>query len=47
MVGFGEDEAGNLYLINQPSTAANGSLLRFSSASENSAIFEYGMEGGG
>lgn len=47
VVGFGEDEAGNLYLINQPSTAANGSILRFSSASENSAIFEYGMEGGG
>lgn len=42
---FGEDEVGNLYLLHQPSTAANGAIYRFSSASDNDAIFEQGFEG--
>jgi hypothetical protein len=40
-VGFGEDELGNLYLVD----VAAGTVLRFSSASDNGNIFGHGFEG--
>jgi glucose/arabinose dehydrogenase len=39
-VGFGEDEIGNLYLID-----INGTISRFSSASDNGNFFGHGFEG--
>ena len=39
-VGFGEDEVGNLYLID-----INGTISRFSSASDNDFLFGNGAEG--
>lgn len=39
-VGFGEDEAGNLYLVD-----SNGAISRFSSASDNDFLFGHGFEG--
>ena len=39
-VGFGEDEVGNLYLVD-----INGTISRFSSASDNDFLFGNGAEG--
>ena len=39
-VGFGEDEVGNLYLID-----IGGTISRFSSASDNDFLFGHGFEG--
>jgi glucose/arabinose dehydrogenase len=39
IIGFGEDEAGNVYVTNQ-----GGSILRFSSASANDLVFRNGFE---
>ena len=39
-VGFGEDEMGNLYLVD-----SNGQISRFSSASDNDFLFGHGFEG--
>ncbi len=45
-VGFGEDEAGNLYLIDIGSGTPNsGTISRFSSASDNDFLFGHGFEG--
>ena len=41
IAGFGEDEAGNVYVTN----IGGGGVYVFTSASDNSAIFEHGFEG--